>query len=418
MIEKLKFSKNIIYNNNFLKIISLLAAILFWFIVVINVSPDYKRTITGVPVTVNENATSLSSVGLHVVDKSVSAVSVTVTGPRYIIGRLNPDDFTVSPNLSDIAKTGTYNLELGASLNLPDNRIRITNISTNYLSIHFDTVMTKTLPITVKVQDDKVPDGYLMQTATANPANITVKGPTTEISKVNQAVVNINISGNTTKTTSDKCSVELLDASGKKLNIDHMQLSCQNTQVTVPILKEESLPLVVGFTNVPEGFNTTNITFSIDPKTLTVAGEESQIDAISQISLGDIDFSILDITSTQQINIPDLAGLMNVGNVSSANVTVTLNNTASATLNTKTFSVINVPTGYTVTVKTKQINGIKLLGPASDISSVKSVTAVIDMSKMQSGTGQYQMPVSFEVPGKTGYWVKGSYTAVVDVVKS
>jgi YbbR domain-containing protein len=419
MIEKIKlFFRRILNNNNVLKIISLVAAILFWFIVVINVSPDYKCTIMSVPVSVNESASLLTTLGLHVVDKSTSTVSITVTGPRYIIGRLSSSDFNVTPNLSDISKTGSYSLELGATLTSPDNRIRITKIDPSYVNVHFDTMLTKTLPIVVKVQDNKVPDGYLMQTAQASPAQITVSGPTSVLSQVTKAVTYISIKDNTTQTTVDNCNVELLGADGKQLDLSQIQLSQQNIQVTVPILKVASVPLSVGFINVPAGFDTTNITYTVDPKTLTVAGEETQVDSVSQILLGNIDFSKLNINTTQTINIPDLGGLMNVGNVTSANVTVQLQNTASSTISTNNFSIVNVPSGYMVTTKTNQINGVKLFGPASDIASVKTVTAVIDMSGMTSGTGQYEMPVTFQVPGKTGYWVTGSYTAVVDVTKT
>lgn len=419
MIEKIRlFFRKLLNNNNVLKIISLVAAILFWFIVVINVSPDYKRTVMGVPVSVNQNASLLTSLGLHVVDKSAEAVSITVTGPRNIIGRLNSSDFNVTPNLSDISKTGTYTLELGATLTSPDNRIRITKIDPSYVNVHFDTMLTKTLPIVVKVQDDKVPDGYLMQTAQASPTQITVSGPTSVLSQVMQAVVNLDVRSNTTQTTVDTCDVELVGASGKEIDLTELQLSQQNVQVTVPILKVASVPLSVGFINVPAGFNTTNITYTVDPKTLTVAGEETQVNSVSQIILGNIDFSKLNINTTQNINIPDLGGLMNVGNVTSANVTVQLKNTAISTLNTNNFSIANAPSGYTVTTKTKQINGVKLFGPASDIANVKVIVAVIDMSGMNGGTGQYEMPVTFQVPGKTGYWVTGSYTAVVDVTKT
>jgi YbbR domain-containing protein len=419
MIEKIRlFFRKLLNNNNVLKIISLVAAILFWFIVVINVSPDYKRTVMGVPVSVNQNASLLTSLGLHVVDKSTEAVSITVTGPRNIIGRLNSSDFNVTPNLSDISKTGTYTLELGATLTSPDNRIRITKIDPSYVNVHFDTMLTKTLPIVVKVQDDKVPDGYLMQTAQASPTQITVSGPTSVLSQVMQAVVNLDVRSNTTQTTVDTCGVELIGASGKEIDLTELQLSQQNIQVTVPILKVVSVPLSVGFINVPAGFNTTNITYTVDPKTLTVAGEETQVNSVSQIILGNIDFSKLNINTSQTINIPDLSGLMNVGNVTSANVTVQLKNTAISTLNTNNFSITNAPSGYTVTTKTKQINGVKLFGPANDIANVKVIIAVIDMSGMNGGTGQYEMPVTFQVPGKTGYWVTGSYTAVVDVTKT
>jgi YbbR domain-containing protein len=398
-------------------ILSVVAAIFFWFIVVINVSPEYKRTIMYVPITVNDQTASLTSLGLHVVDKSTAVVSVDVTGPRNIIGSLNPDDFNVTPNLSDVSKTGNYSLELTAALKSPDNRIRITKINPNYITVHFDTRLIKTLPVEVKIQNYKVPSGYLMKTPQANPSQITISGPTSELSQVTKAVVNISINQGTTQTTESKGNVELLGADGSSLSLSHIQLSGSSIDVTVPILKTASVPLSIGFSNVPAGFDISNIQYSLDPSSITIAGNSDKISALNEISLSDIDFSKLDINNVISVDIPALDGFMNVENITKVNVSVQLKNTDSRIMSTTKFSVINVPAGYKVINRTRQISQIKLFGPASDIGNVSNITAVIDMSNMSGGTGQFEVPVSFSVPGKSGYWVTGNYSAVIYIYK-
>lgn len=417
MKNRMSFSRRILYNDNLIKILSLIAAVLFWFIVVINVSPDYKHTIYGASVSIDENSATLTSLGLHVVDKSSDTVGIVVTGPRNVIGSLDQDDFIVTPTLTSISKAGSYELTLVASLKVPDNRVKITKVLPSTITVDFDTMVTKTLPVTVKVEDNNVPEGYLMQTAQSNPSQITISGPTTELSQVSKAVAYVKISSGETNTTILNSDVKLLDSKDKELNLKHVQLSASSVQVTVPILKTADVPLTANFINLPNGFDKSDIQYTINPATLSVAGDESKINALTEISLGDIDFSKLDLSTSQTSSIPVIDGILNIENVTSAEISVKLNNTAMREMNTSDFKIINQPTGYNVKNKTKQINDIKLFGPASDIANVKNITAVIDMADVQSGTGQYEVPVTFKVPGKTGYWVKGTYHAVVQVTK-
>lgn len=415
MKKRMSLSKRILYNDNILKILSLIAAVLFWFIVVVNVSPDYKRTIYAVPVTIDENSAMLTSLGLHVVDKSSDAVGIVVTGPRNVIGALEKDDFVVTPTLTGISKAGSYELTLDASLKVPDNRVKITKVLPSSITVDFDTMLTKTLPVTVKVEDNNVPDGYLMQPARSNPSQITISGPTTELSKVSKAVAYVKLDSGETKTAVMSSDVKLLDSGNNELDLKHVQLSASTVEVTVPILKTASVPMKVNFTNIPEGFDKANIQYTVNPETLNIAGDESKINSLSEITLGDIDFSSLDLLTTQVLNVPSIDGILNIENVTSAEVTIKLNNIGMREMSTGDFVIKNEPSGYTVKNKTRQITGIKLFGPASDIANVTNITAVIDMADVQGGTGQYEVPVTFKVPGKTGYWVKGSYYAVVQV---
>lgn len=411
-------TRRLLYNNKFILVSSVIVAILFWLFVVINVSPDYKRTIYGAQITIEENSQALTALGLHAVEKSTDKVSITVTGPRNVIGRLSGSSFSVTPELSMISKAGSYELKLNAVLKSPDNRVRITKISPAYVTVKFDTMQVKNLMVNVQVEDNKVPDGYIMQTAVSNPKSITISGPTSELSQIAKAQVKVKIGDDTKETTVINSKIILLDSDGNELDLKHIQMSHSTAQVTVPILKTKQLPLKVNFTNIPEGFDTNNIMYEVTPSSILAAGNADKIDAINEIDLGSIDFNNLDITSTQTMNIPNIEGIMNIENVETANVRVTLKNTSVKMMSTKNFTVVGQPAGYKVTVRTKQIKNIKLFGPSSDIDSVTTVNAIIDLSNVQNGTGQYEVPVTFKVPGKTGYWVTGSYNAVVSIRKS
>jgi YbbR domain-containing protein len=412
------FIRKILYNNLLLRIISLAAAVVFWFMIVTMVSPEYRRTLTGVKISVTDSSASLAAMDFHVIETSTKQVSIDINGPRNIIGRLTDDDVTITPAISAVSKAGTYTFKLNAVLKTIDNRIHIARVVPSTVKIRIDKLVTGTLPVNVKVQDNSIPDGYLLQTAQANPSQITISGPLAEMNSVYEAAAYVTVGSNVTGTYIVNSSVVLLDEKGKKLNLPHLQLSNTSVNVTVPILATRNMPLDVSFYNIPKGFNRANLSYDISPKTIMVAGEDkASVLSVSGISLGKIDFTKIGLSEKKTFTIPVYGNFMNVRTVTSATVTVRLKNTATRLMHTKSFKILNEPSGYTVQNQTTQITGIRLFGPTSNIASVKSVTAVINMSGVKGGTGQHVVPLSFTIPGKTGYWVEGSYKAVVKLVK-
>lgn len=415
MKNKTSWTHKILYNDNILKIISLLVAILFWFVIVINVDTSYKRTIYGVAVSVDENASTLTSLGLHVVDMSQKSISVEVSGARNLIGSLTAKDIIITPDISKVSKSGEYEVNLTATLKGPDNRIKIEKINQSKITIKFDTMVTRTLPVEIDVSGGDIPDGYLMQKSIASPSSVTFSGPTAELANVTKAVAKVDVMNGLTKTFTDKCDIVLLDSKNVEISSDNIQKSNDTVDVTIPILKTKTVPLKVDFDNIPTGVDTSKISYKIDPENLTIAGNEEDIDKIEEISLGEVDFKTLEVKSnlTLDVEVPD--GIVNVENISVADVEVTLADTDTKTVNVTTFSIINQADGVTVQNKTKVINDVVLYGPSDSIADVEDVTAVIDMSNVQHGSGQHEVEVTFIVPDKVGFWTTGVYNAVVYV---
>lgn len=415
MSNKPSVTRRILYNDNILRIISIVAAVLFWFIVVISISPDYKRTIYNVPVTIDENASALTSLGLHVVDKNPKSISVQVSGPRNLIGALTANDFVVTPNLSNVTKTGSYEIGVSAALKVPDNRVKIAVVDPVKISVKFDTTFTKTLPVEISVDGGNVPDGYLMQTAVSNPAEITVSGPTSELSEVSRATVAVNVKDGAKKTVVSKCDVVLLNANGEEVKNEHILKSADQVDVTVPILKTKSVPLKVSFENVPADVDSTMVKYTISPAQILVAGDEDTVNKMNEIIIGSVNFKDLDLKSTKTIEIPSVDGIKNVDSITNAQVNISLSGIDSKTVDVTDFDITNTDNNFRYTAQTKKITGVKLFGPSSEIGSVSNLTAVVDMKSVQNGTGQYEVPATFKVPGKSGFWVSGTYNVVVNI---
>lgn len=414
-MDKIKIFDKILNSKLYLMLFSVIIAFIFWFVIVATVSPDSTRTISGIPVTVNENSGFISSAGLHVIEESSPKISVDVTGPRYLIGALTASDFIITPDVAKVTKSGKYSLRLDASLKKPNSKVSIVKVSPASAEFKFDTIVSKSLTVEVKVlNNSKVADGYVMEAASVSPKQVAVTGPYDEVSQVSRAVASIQVDSSAKATVTSKSAVVLFDSKNNQLDLKNIKIDNPTVTVTMPILKTKQAQLSVDYFNLPAGFDKSNIKCTITPKDLTVAGEESFINSLTTVKLDSIDFSTLDITNTLNDNITMPNGVINVDNITSASLSISLQNTSTKTLSTKDFKVINIPSGYSVKVRTTQLDNIKLFGPSSDIGNVSSVMATVDMSSVNIVEGTYQVPVTISVSSKTGYWVTSKYYVTIN----
>ena len=414
MKERLLLLKKFLSHHFQLKLVALGVAILLWLVVVANINPNYTHTVSGVGITVDDSSGLLSNVGLHVIEKSNSDIKVEVSGPRSTIGRLKPSDFVVKPDVSPVTKTGKYSLRLSATLKYPNPQVKIVSISPARVEVKFDIVKSKILPVRVNVTyTPKLPEGVILINPTTSPSSVTVTGAAAEVDQVAGAQANVDVDNGVKETIQDKGTVQLIDGAGNVLDLKHVSIDDSTVNITVPILKSASPSLGVDFTNLPAGFDPNNISTSISPSSISIAGKPQLVDSVKTVKLESIDFSTLNLTTTVTSAVMLPVGLTNVDNLTSASVTVNLLNTATKLFSTSNISVVNTPAHYGVTVKTKQVNNIEVFGPSGDINSLSTLNDVIDMSSVPIVEGQYEVPVTIEFPGKTGYWVKGNYTAAI-----
>jgi len=415
-MKKFDFKK-ILYNDRKLKLISILAAFLFWFIIVSYISPNYTRTVNNVSIVTDNSDLSLSYLKLSVIQLSQKKVSLEISGPRYLIGKLSASDFIVRPRFTQVTSAGSYDVGLTADFVTPDSRLQIKSINPSAINIYFDKIVSKSIPVEVVVQNTKIADGYIMQSAVVNPTKIIVTGPEQEMANISKAVATIKVKNNASEVLDTTSDIVVYNSDNKPTDIKHISLSVSKVNITVPILLTKTVPLTMSFKNLPAGFNSGNISYTVTPANVMIAGTTDAINGISQISLGDIDFSTLDINNTLKFNLQMPAGATDIENVGTASVGITLENIAEKTFSTKKINAVNVPSGLNVQVITKLINNIQLLGPSASITGITNVEAIVDMSKVQNGEGEYEVPVTITVPNKTGYWTKVQYKALIYVYK-
>ena len=157
--------------------------------------------------------------------------------------------------------------------------------------------------------------------------------------------------------------------------------------------------------------------YKIEPSSITVSGVKEDMEDLTEISLGSIDLSKIVGSNTVIKDIILDSSLENVTGVTSANVTVTINDLDTRTIEVENIRLSNQPEGYRVYAIT-QVKPVLLRGDAAALWQIdpSQLRIVADMSNYQS-EGTYPVPVRVYLDADSSVGVIGEYSIVVSVEK-
>ena len=278
-------------NNLGLKIISLLAGLLIWIVVVGIDNPLRTQVFVGIPVNV-ENAAYMEKEGkAYEVDDSSKTVSISVRAERAILNRLSRDNFSASIDLEDYA----------------DGRVPITVKATRY-SDKITSITPRTTYARVTVEDlgekqfgieaeitGEVPDGYSVGTVVVNNNIVNVAGPESVVNSIDRAVIKVSVQG-MTRDIRTESKIEFYDASGDAVDTGDLELSRTDSSVSVAIWANKNVPVSYGYTGIPaDGFAATgNIIASVE--NIDITGAASDLSGVDYI---DVPGTAIDITGAE-----------------------------------------------------------------------------------------------------------------------
>lgn len=396
-------------------VLSVLVAILAWF-VVINTDPDQERVVTIKNIPVATSNSTLSTLGLSVIEGGDPKVSVQVRGRVIEVGNLSEEDVQVSASFADVTGAGSYDLRLTATTSAGT----VESISPATVSMTFDREVEMELPVQVDVSGLSVPENdYILGTLTATPSSVLVRGPEKELNRITRAVVHADLEESLTRSQVISSQIVLLDDEETVISGGHIITDFSEADITIPVKRKVELPLRLSFINVPDGFPLEELGYSMSNETIMVAAQERSISRTTEITAGVIDFEQLDLTVqsayTFQVRLPE--DFVNLENIENIVVEFDTQGISSTHLNLSEFYVVNTPGEFTVTPMTYGLYNVKVIGDEEILKAIKSgdFMVTIDLSDREVEQGQYEVPVSISAPTKGKVWALGNHTAVVNI---
>ncbi len=406
-------------NKKVLAAIAFAVALLGWFLVATLISPTGDVTVQGVGVNIDTQAGLIGEMGLNAIDGGETTVDVVIRGSRNIIGGISAEDISVTASLSGVTGAGIYDLDLIAT-NTSSEDFEIVSISPQAMKVRFDRLVDKEIPVSYVLEGEyEVPEDYLQEDVVLSEKTITVTGPEEDIESIAGAVATVQVEGTLTQTTTIAAPLTLVDADGKTISVDLTQVSVssESIDVTFPMLKTEKLNFRFEFLNVPDGFNTDSLTYTLSADSITVAAPVESVNKYSDIFLGYIDMrNITKGTSTFlfEVDLPD--GFVNIENVNFVEVNFDLATYVEQTFYTKNFITTTIPVSYNVKINARQLE-VMLIGPEEVLQKLSSddIVVEVDLSDRDVVAGQYLVAFRVVLPNNEDVWAEGSYSGAVTV---
>ncbi len=412
-------------NNIGLKIISLVAGLLIWIVVVGIDNPMKTQVFTGIPVNV-ENASVMEEAGkAYEVAETNRTVSISVRAERSVLNRLSRDNFTASIDLKDYS-------DGKVPINVKANRYadKITSITprTTYANVAVEDLGQKQFGIEAEITGE-VPEGYSVGTVVVNNNIVRVSGPESIVNSIERAIVKVSVQG-MTKDIRTESVIEFYDSDGIAVDTEDLELSRTDSEVTVAIWTNKNIPVVYGYTGIPaDGYAATgNIMASIND--IDITGERADLNAIDSISIPGtaIDITGADSNVNAKIDIADylpggisLAASEGKDTISDVAIEIQPLSEINVEVPMSNITVENVPAGMTALVGTPdEVVVVSVRGLAATLSGINPamITGRVDLNEVAVAqnitewtSGVYDANVIFTYPegvysGNTGAVVK------------
>jgi len=397
-------------------LLSFVLAIGAWAAVAFIVSPETTRTIRNIPVLTGEQDAAYKAYGLHVVDDIPYFVDVTVTGARSLINSLTSESVKITPAYSGVDQPGTYKLGLVATRANSQQNFSIKQISET-VTLTFDAEAYKKFQVDPRVDGVSADDGLMFGNYTVSPSELNVRGPEAEINRIAKVVAHY-YGDDEVLSASKGVTVEFIfyDENGRILPQDGLQLSSESAEITIPILMRGVLKIEIGFTNVPEGFDISTLSYVLSNSEIPIASDPGVIENIRPKLVGEVDLAKFEIGEEYKFEVILPSNVKNLDGVETVTVTFPKENLATKRVRVTEFRLDNAPANYDIEVITNFINNVTVIGPQEELDLLldTSVVAVVDLINMSSiEKGEWDMTVRFRISGSKSLWVAGIYHAQV-----
>ena len=411
-------------NRLFLIAVSLLCAIISWSIVTLTFDSEGALEFTVSEINYTYNSNLYTAAGLSIVDApQVGSVRVRVEGSGTVIGQLSSSDLMVYPNYSTVTGSGEQTLTLQARIansQFASNagNVDLTVISPTQVTVVFDRVSEKTLPVTIDAANLRVAGDYMLYRYSAVPAEVTITGPQSELDAITSVVAPVQMDGELSDSTSVTTALELRDESGNTISPEYAELDNTSANVTLTVYQVRELPLAIDFINVPTGFDTSSLNYTLSQETMRVAGPTRTVSALTELSVVSFDLGqqfALDRDYQLQVELP--SGLVALDDTTNVTLSFDTSEMGSITLNVPNIRTVNMPSNYDIEVMTERVTNVTLYGPADEIAELSpdSVVAQLDCQNLQITAGQQTLPVTIQVPSSSRIFAVGSYTVTCQI---
>lgn len=387
-------------------LVSLAVAFGLWMYVVTVVSPESENTYYNIPVTL-QNEGDLEERGLMVTTEDIPMVSLRLSGNRTDLQKLNSSNISVYVDLSKLSRSGeplTYTISYPGDV--PNNAITVQKRTPDTIKLKVEERASKTVKLQPTYNGSQEA-GFSAdkENAEFNYRQFKLEGPKRVLDQIVALRVNVDLNGKKESIVDTQLGYTLANSAGGSVEstlVDVYGVSEEDPQDTeklegfvtleklrIASLKQVELKPVI----LPGGgADDKNTKITIQPKTLTISGNEQVIAQLNGIlSIGEI--ALGQYPQDTQLKIPVQQflpeGVVCESGETEITVDIRFPNLRTKTLKITKITPVNPPDGLTPVIVTKVIE-VRFRGPKAlvDTISTSDVEATVDFTGAKAGSAE------------------------------
>jgi YbbR domain-containing protein len=365
---------------------------------------------------------TLTDRGLMLVeDGSDLSIDLTLKGTRWLISNLDRSQIRVTVSLFDVTSAGKQRINWTVTYTDPKFSNKV--IETESASVHMATVniselYSRTIDVSCELVGN-VSEPYSAGQVELSQTEIEVRGLQEDIDPISYAKVTLDIGGSAVETVSRDLELQYYNANGQILDKTDIHASTETVRATLPVFVTKELQLVVKLEEAP-GLRRKSVDYRIEPMTITVSGDASQLKNMDTLDLGSYKLSELGTNASENYtttNYPIILpeGCQNLSGVTRAALRIRFEDLTSATVDTENISWLNLPEGKTVELSGGSL-AVKVFGTEADVSALtgEDISVRVDLSDYTAASGTYTVPAEVTVT-KGDIGISGEYQLQITI---
>lgn len=375
-------------------LLSVVIALGLWLYVITTISPNSENTIYNIPV-VLEGESILKDRNLMITYQSASSVSLTLSGNRSDLYKVDQSNITVKANVANINEPGTM-IPLQYTVTYPgtvaSNAFVEESKSPDTIYVTVEKRVNKKVPVEIQWVGT-TPEGFLSdrENKVLDYSEITVEGPASVADQITKAVIEVDLSEQT-ESIDQSYRYTLCDEEGNPVDAQTITTDVAEVRVQVKIQRVQELKLTLDVI-YGGGATPVNTKIEISPASIRVTGGDAVLEELGDTRvLGQLDLSQVE-KSTEgliySITLPE--GVTNETGVTEATVNVTFTGLSSKELSVDDIRILNLPEGMEADIITEKLT-VVVRGPTADIARLTEddVYATVDLTGAELGTTTFK----------------------------
>lgn len=280
-------------NKTFLRIFSLVVAVLLWMYVMGEVDPSKTSTVNDITVSF-ANADALSEEGLAPIENENMQISAKIKGKRSLVNDVKQNGMSAYVDVSS-CKEGKNTVEV--KINTPDG-ISIESVSDEYLTFEVEAIKETEKPVSISFDGRSGSKSKVPWVISFEPEALTVSGASSLVDKVSKVKGTVSVADmSEDHSTWEYATLTAVDEKGREVS----GVSVQDGSVTaeVRILTVKTVTLEVSAENLADGYETDSISADSQIKIAAPAEVLEYVDSIA----GTADMTGVSDTETHKIKL-------------------------------------------------------------------------------------------------------------------